>query len=157
MKLDIGLKVFFLLLFGSAYFLAIPYPEKARQFPQLIISCCLAFSAASLLLDIFARFRRRSAKAKNASGTTVNRGRVIGARFWKSWLIIIFSTLAGLFGGFLFTALFLLVGFPLVFEGRKRRILVKDLALAVVLTICVYLVFDKLMGVPLLSGLLIDL
>lgn len=156
-KLDLPTKIFFLLVFASAYFLAIPYPDMAREFPSLITSCSLVVLAASLFMDFFAWYGKRSAEVKSASVRKVDQSSAMRTRFMLSWAIIMVSTLAGLFGGFLLTAFLLLVGFPVVFEVKKRRVLVKDVALAVALTICVYLLFDKLMGVPLLSGLLIDL
>jgi hypothetical protein len=47
--------------------------------------------------------------------------------------------------------LFLFAGFALIFGQRKN--IFKNMVVAVVMTICIYFVFEWLMSVPLLSGL----
>lgn len=156
MKLEIGLKVVLLFLFGTGYMVAMQYSQKARQFPRLIALLTLILIALSLAGDLYRRLRERRPPPSGA-GQAAAWGRIRGSRLMKAWLIILVSTGAGMLGGFLFSAFFLLAGFPLILGEESGRRLAWDLSLAVLLTACIYFIFQYLMGVPLLTGLLLDL
>ena len=154
-RTDVQIKLGLLILFGLLYVLAIPYPEKSRQFPQLVALFSLAAIVVSLIGDLA---RKATATARIAqvddtelTGTDEQNKSENKKRFYRAWGVILVSTAAGLLGGFLFTALFLFTGFASIFGHRKD--LFKNLVLAAAMTVFIYFVFERLMGVPLLSGL----
>ena len=149
-------KLLLMIMFGCFYALAIPYPEKSRQFPQLISLLSLIMLAASFLTDMLNK------KGVKMEVGTVEDGelQVIKEqgrgerkkRFFKAWAIILVSFGAGLLGGFAFTAFLLFIGFALFFGTRQK--LLKNIVIAFIMTICIFLVFQQVMGVPLLTGIL---
>jgi hypothetical protein len=60
----------------------------------------------------------------------------------------------GFLGGFLFSTFFLFMGFAIFFGGKKN--LIKNVVISVLMTILIYLSFQWIMGVPLLTGILLD-
>jgi hypothetical protein len=154
-RTDVRIKLVLLVFFGLFYVLALPYPEKSRHFPQLIA----LFSLVTLVLSLIGDFMRKAtvtAQIAQVDDTELTGIDEQGTdekkkRFYRAWGIILASTTAGLLGGFLFTAFFLFTGFALFFGQRKD--VLKNMLLSVVMTICIYFVFERLMGVPLLSGL----
>ncbi len=155
-RTDVRIKLVLLAFFGLFYLLAIPYPEKSRQFPQLIALFSLVVIVLSLIMD----FRRKAAVSAQISqvddteltGTDEQGKTEKRKRFYRAWAIILVSSGAGFLGGFLFTAFFLCAGFALIFGRREKAF--KNMTAAVVMTVCIYLIFERLMGVPLLSGIL---
>jgi ABC-type Fe3+ transport system permease subunit len=156
-KLEIGFKVVLFAVFAGAYGVAMYYSQKARQFPQLIALLTLILIFLSLLGDLTRRLKRRDSLRKDGNDRPGKIDRTRRVRFYKAWLVILSATAAGVLGGFLFSTFFLLAGFPLLLGDDQKRGLPRHLSVAVVLTACIYLIFQYLMGVPLLSGLLIDL
>jgi len=73
-------------------------------------------------------------------------------RFYQAWAIILVSTSVGFLAGFLFTAFFFFAGFSLFF-GKKEN-LFKNMIVAIVMTAVIYFLFQFVMDVPLLDGLL---
>jgi hypothetical protein len=149
-------KLLLMILFACFYALAIPYPEKSRQFPQLISLLSLIMLAVSFLTDMVNK------KGVKMEVGTVEDGELQEVReqgkgekkkrFFKAWGIILVSFGAGLLGGFAFTAFFLFAGFALFFGSRQK--LLKNIIIAVVMTVCIFLVFQQVMAVPLLTGIL---
>ena len=154
-RTDVRIKLVLLVFFGLFYVLAIPYPEKSRQFPQLIAVFTLAALVASLIAD-FTRKVTVTAQIAQVDDTELTdideqEKNEKKKRFYQAWWIILASLAAGLLGGFIFTAFLLCAGFALIFGQRKD--VLKNMVVAVGMTICIYLVFERLMGVPLLTGL----
>jgi hypothetical protein len=149
-------KIGLLFIFGGFYVFAIPYPEKSRQFPQLLATVSLILTVISLISD-FRRKEATSTEIGDVDDTELrtfddDTKRLRKQRLYKAWAIILVSMAAGFLGGFLFCTFFLFVGFAWFFGPRER--LVRNLVVGVVLTAFVYLVFQKLMAVPLLDGML---
>lgn len=155
MKLEICFKLVLFFLFGTGYMVAMQYSHKARQVPCLIALLTLILIAFSLAGDLYRWLRERESSSTKGGRPAVEGTR--RTRFFKAWLIIIVSTGVGVLGGFLFTAFFLFAGFPLLLGDEEGRPLVWQLSLAAIMTACIYIVFEYLMGVPLLSGLLLEL
>ena len=154
-RTDVRIKLVLLVFFGLFYVLAIPYPEKSRQFPQLMALFTLAVLVVSLIAD-FTRKATVTVQIALVDDTELTGIDEQGTnekkkRFYRAWGIILASLAAGLLGGFIFTTFFLCAGFALIFGERKD--VLKNMAVAVVMTICIYVVFERLMGVPLLTGL----
>ena len=154
-RTDVRLKLVLAFFFGLFYLLAIPYPEKSRQFPQLIALFSFFVTVISLVRDL-AR-RQGAEEIAQVDDTELTRTgekdrKEKKKRFLRAWGIILAALGAGLLGGFLFATLFLFAGFGVIF-GRRES-LVKNILVAVAMTICVFCAFHWLMGVPLLSGLL---
>jgi ABC-type Fe3+ transport system permease subunit len=156
MKLEICFKLVLFFMFGTGYAVAAQYSQKARQFPRLIALITLILIALSLIQDLY-RWLRERESASTKSSETSPKDNIRRTRFFKAWLIIIVSTGAGVLGGFLFSAFLLLAGFPLLLGDETGRSMVWQISLAAMMTACIYMIFEYLMGVPLLTGLLLDL
>jgi hypothetical protein len=149
-------KIALLVVFSAFYIAAIPFPEKSRQFPQLIAIVSLIMTVMALVLD----FTRKKAVQGEISGVDDTELQVLDdrtrrerrKRYYQAWAIILVSTGIGFLGGFLFSALCLFAGFA-VFSGSREK-LVRNTIVAVATTIVVYFIFGTIMGVPMLSGIL---
>lgn len=157
MKLETCFKIVLFFLFGIGYVAAMHYSQKASRFPQLIALITLILLALSFLGDLYRWLRERESRLTGGSIPATEDHGTRRLRFYKAWLIILIAMGAGVLGGFLFSTLSLLAGFPLLLSDGKGRRLVWDLSLAVIVTACIYLIFQYVMGVPLLTGLFINL
>jgi hypothetical protein len=155
-RTEVWFKLVLFVFFGSLYLLAFPFPEKSRQFPQLISSATLVVIVISLILDFKKKDEREKeiAGADDAELTTIDETtkRVRTKRFLKAWGIILVSVAFGFLGGFLVSTFSFLLGFALFF-GKKEN-LFKNIAIALGITIATYVVFEIFMEVPLLEGIL---
>jgi len=155
---EVWFKLVLLVFFVLFSLLAIPYPEKSKQFPQLIAIFSLIMIVISLILD----FTRKGKVAEGIADVDDTELKVLDMstrktkrkRFYKAWAIILISTAIGFLGGFLFTTFFIFIGFTLFF-GRREK-LFKNILIAVLMTIIIYLSFQWIMGVPLLTGIFWD-
>jgi len=153
---DVWCKIALLFVFSVFYVVAIPFPEKAKQFPQLLAIVGLAMTVMALVLD----FARRNVVQAEISDVDDTELRVLDAktkqsrrtRYYQAWAIILVSTGVGFLGGFLFSALCLFSGFAVLFGSRER--LLRNAIVGVAMTIAVYLVFGMIMRVPMLDGIL---
>jgi Tripartite tricarboxylate transporter TctB family len=153
---ELGCKIALLFIFGASYLLAIPFPDEARQFPQLLAAVGLMLTAAGLAAD-FGRGGGGPAEIGDVDDTElkpVDAATRIARRkrFWQAWAIILVSTGVGIAGGFLYSAACLFAGFAFAFGSRQKR--AAGLVVAVAMTAVVYFVFGRVMGVPLLEGVL---
>ncbi len=152
---EVWFKLVLFVFFGLLYLLAIPYPEKSKEFPQLIALLSLIMTVISLIID----FTRKGKVAEGIADVDDTELKVLDAttqktkrkRFYKAWGIILVSTAIGFLGGFLFTTFFIFVGFALFFGKREK--LFKNILIAVLMTMIIYLSFQWIMGVPLLTGI----
>ncbi len=146
--------VFFLFL----YWLSVSYPEKSKQFPQLIA----LFTSIMIVISLIGDMTRKESVAKVVADVDDTELRVLDdtasrikrKRFCRAWEIILASTAAGFLGGFLFSTFFYFVGFALFFGERKNMI--KNVVIGILMTTIVYLSFQWVMKVPLLTGILWD-
>ena len=153
---EVWCKIALLFFFSAFYLLAIPFPEKSRQFPQVLAVVSLALTLMALVLD----FTRKNAVQAEISDVDNTELEVLDAatkrarrkRYYKAWAIIIVSTGVGFLGGFLFSALCLFAGFAVLSGGREK--LMRNATVGLTMTLVVYVVFGMTMRVPLLSGLL---
>jgi len=157
-RTEVWFKLVLLILFSLLYLLAIPYPEKSKQFPQLIAVFSIVMIVISLMIDPTRKGTGvgeiadvGDTELKILDETTKKARR---KRFYKAWGIILISTAIGFLGGFLFSTFSLFVGFALFFGKRTRKYLFKNIFIAVVMTILIYVAFQWIMGVPLLTGIL---
>jgi hypothetical protein len=153
---DFACKVALLFVFGAFWLLARPFPEDSRQFPQLLAAISLLLTLVALAADFVRRggtpgeigdVDDTELKPVNPETRSARR-----RRFWQAWAILLASAGAGLVGGFLYSAIGLFAGFALAFGSGEKR--AGNLFIAAALTAVVYFVFGKLMGVPLMEGLL---
>ena len=153
---EVWCKIALLFIFSAFYVLAIPFPEKSRQFPQLLAVISLVMTVIALIMD----FSRKATLQGEITGVDDTELKVLDAktksarkkRLYQAWAIILVSTGVGFLGGFLFSALCFFAGFALVFGSRKKQ--GKNMIIAVAMTIVVYFIFGRTMGVPLLEGVL---
>jgi len=142
--------VFFILL----YLLAIPYPERSKEFPQILALLSIIMIVISLIID----FTRKGKVAEGIADVDDTELKVLDAitqktrrkRFYKAWAIILVSTAIGFLGGFVFTTFFLLMGFPLFFGEREN--LFKNTVVAIAMTIIIFFIFQWIFEIPLLKS-----
>ena len=153
---DFWCKLALLFVFGAFYLLARSFPQESRQFPQLLAAISLLLTVIALAAD----FVRQGAPGGEVGGVDDTELKTVdpetrsarSRRFWLAWAILLASTGAGLAGGFIYSVIGLFAGFALVFGSGEKR--AGNLVIAAALTAAVYFVFGKLMGVPLMEGLL---
>jgi len=150
-----------ILLAGFIYFYlgAVDYPPRSKQFPQLIAAITIILLVISLIMD-FAQKNKKEMVIGDADDTELKviddeSRKLRRKRFIRAWAIVLVSIACGFLGGFLFSTFFLFLGFALIFG--KRENLLRNIAVGIGMTVAVYIVFDFLMGVPLLEGMLFDL
>lgn len=153
---EVCFKLVLFALFILGYVLAIPYPRKSREFPQLLAISGTLVVLLSLVID----FTRRRIVKGELEDVADGKLRVIDQetkrlrkkRFYQAWGILLGAALIGFLGGFLFTIFFLFLGFTLVFG--KRENLLRNALITVGLTILIYFTFQWIMEVPLLESFL---
>jgi len=153
---EVWLKIVLLFVFSGFFIAALPYPQESRQFPELLAVISLILTVIALVID----FLRPLAVAGEIGDVDDTELRVLDAatravrrkRYYQAWAIILVSAGIGFLGGFLFSTILLFAGFGLVFGSREDRI--RNLVIAVAMTVLVYFVFGRIMAVPLLDGLL---
>ncbi|OGA12597.1 MAG: hypothetical protein A3G25_18895 [Betaproteobacteria bacterium RIFCSPLOWO2_12_FULL_63_13] len=153
---EVLFKLALFFVFSCFYIGAMSYPLDSRQFPQLLSSIGLILTLIALAID-FIRKQVLEGEIGDVDDTEL---RVMDAetkrarrrRFYQAWAIILGATGIGFLGGFLFSTIFLLFGFGLLFGHRDHW--VKNTIVAAALTVLVYFVFGSIMGVPLMDGVL---
>ena len=153
---EVWFKIVLLFVFSGFYILAIPYPQESRQFPQLLAAISLILTVAALAMD----FLRAQVIAGEIGDVDDTELKVLDAptkqarrkRFYQAWAILLVSTGVGILGGFLFSTVLLFAGFGLAFGRRENG--VKNMIVAISMTVLVYVVFGRIMAVPLLDGVL---
>ena len=153
---EVQIKLALILIFGFFYIYAMPYPEKSKQFPQLLAVISIILVIISLTFD-FMKKETVAGEITDIDDTEVKildeaTKRARKQRFYKAWGIILVSSAVGFLGGFLFSTLFFFLGFAFFFGEKKD--LIKNVAIAVGMTILIYVSFEKVMMVPLLDGIL---
>lgn len=149
---DIWFRVFLLAFFSLLYIISSPYPQKSKQFPHLIAIFSLIVVTISFLIDL-----SKKGKSKEEIPEEGDRDLELlikrserRKRFYKAWGIILISISLGFFGGFIFTALFLFLGFS-IFFGRKKNLL-KNVVISLSITLIIFFIFQWIFGSPLLMG-----
>ena len=153
---EVWFKIVLLFVFSGFFILAFPYPQESGQFPQLLAVISLVLTAVALAID-FLRPQVVGGEIGDVDDTEL---KVLDAttraarrkRFYQAWAIILVSAGIGVLGGFLFSTILLFAGFGLAFGSREHRL--KNMAVAVAMTLLVYFVFGRIMAVPLLDGVL---
>jgi len=153
---EVLFKVILLIVFGAFYIGSLSYPHDSRQFPQLLSSLGVILTVIALVID-FIRKQVLEGEIGDVDDTEL---RVLDAktkrarrkRFYQAWAIILSAAGIGFLGGFLFSTIWLFIGFGVLFGRRDQW--VKNTIVAVALTVLVYFVFESVMGVPLLDGVL---
>ena len=152
---EVWCKIGLIFIFSGFYLTAIAYPQKSKEFPQLLCLISLVLTVISLFMD-FSRKEKVAGEITDVDDTELKvldaetkRGRK--KRLYQAWAIIIVSTTAGFLGGFLYSTFLYFVSFA-VFFGKKEKLL-KNIAIAVAMTALIYVVFQRIMGVPLLEGI----
>ena len=153
---EVWFKIILLFVFSGFFILAIPYPQESRQFPQLLAAISVVLTVIALVMN----FLRAQVIAGEIDGVDDTELKVVDTatrnvrrrRFYQAWAILLVSTGVGYLGGFLFSTVLLFGGFGLAF-GRREN-LVKNMIVAVAMTVVVYFIFGRIMAVPLLNGVL---
>jgi hypothetical protein len=153
---EVWFKIVLLFVFSGFFVAALPYPQDSRQFPQLLAVISLVLTIIALAMDFLwpqaitgeiGDVDDTELKVLDAATRVVRR-----KRYYQAWAIILVSSGIGFLGGFLFSTILLFAGFGLVFGSREDRI--RNLMIAIAMTVLVYFVFGRIMAVPLLDGLL---
>jgi len=153
---DICFRLGLLALFAFFYVTASPFTLETKQFPQLIAICTMVVIILSLMADLKGKASAASEKTpKDHEKREVNDATTDGTstrRFYEAWAIILVSTAIGFLGGFLFMVFLLFLGFGLRSVGRKK--VLKTIIIAVLSTATIYYLFQSVVGIPLLDGIL---
>jgi hypothetical protein len=152
---EIFFKLGLLAFFGLLYVAAIPYSLKTKQFPQLIAICTMIVITWSLITDFFGKASPASETKEHDDKIEVDDAMADGAmnrRFYEAWAIILIATAVSFLGGFLFMVFFLFLGFGLRSASRKKAL--QNIVIAVLSTAIIYYIFQELVGIPLLDGIL---
>lgn len=154
-RIDVKFKIILLGLFIFLYMIAGTYPEKSKKFPQLIAFCTIIILILSLIID-FTRREKVQEEIIDVGDTELTKPdetlkKARKNRFYKAWIIILISTAIGFWGGFLITTFLLLIGFPILFGGRKN--LPKNIAVAIIITVIIFFTFQWIFGISLLKGI----
>jgi len=153
---EVWFKIVLLFVFSGFFVASLPYPQDSRQFPQLLAVISLILTIIALAMDFLwpqaitgqiGDVDDTELKVLDAATRVVRR-----KRYYQAWAIILVSSGIGFLGGFLFSTILLFAGFGLVFGSREDRI--RNLMIAIAMTVLVYFVFGRIMAVPLLDGLL---
>ena len=135
MRLEVAFEIVLLVAFAVLYGLAMPYPDRARQFPQLIAAFSLVMVVLALVQDLR---RGRIQRKRVAIGRVARAGGIIVG--------------LGFVGGFLLSVLLFFLGFAFFFGARDA--FWRHAAIAVGVTAAIWVLFERIMGVPLLEGVL---
>ena len=153
---EVRCKIVLLFVFSAFYLLAIPFPEESRQFPQLLAAFSLVLTVIALIAD-FSRKDSVQGEITDVGDTELkfldaNTKKARRRRYYQAWAIILVSTGIGFLGGFLYSTVCLFAGFGAVFGSREK--LINNMIIALAMTVVVYFIFGRAMGVPLLEGIL---
>jgi len=154
---EVWCKIALLFVFGGFYAAAIPFPDKARQFPQLIAVASFAMTVLALALDFLRPQPPAQAEISGVEDTELSvldaaTRRMRRSRYYKTWAVVIVSTVVGVLGGFLFCAIGLFGGFVILFTSPGERS--RNAIIGGITTVAVYLIFGLVMKVPMLGGIL---
>ncbi len=176
-------KLCLLALFLFLMWVGRSYPRNSRLFPEILGTITVVFLIISFIQD-FNNLRRRKKKKEVVEETSPEappsdiveekmrwmkeveeRSEDAGyevlelglrrKRLFESIIIILISLGIGYLGGFLLTVPFYFIAFGIL-HGQKKKA-VKYIIIALAITAVTYLSFTRLMGIPLLQGLLWDL
>lgn len=153
---EVWCKITLLFVFSAFYLLANSFPQEARQFPQLLAAFSLVLTVIALIVD-FSRGKSAQGQIIDVADTElkfldaqIRRAR--RKRYYQAWAIILVSAGVGFLGGFLYSTLCLFAGFGAVFGSREK--LAANMIIALAMTVVVYFLFGRAMGIPLLEGVL---
>lgn len=125
-RTEVWFKLVLLILFSLLYLLAIPYPEKSKQFPQLIAVFSIVMIVISLMIDLTRKETGvgeiadvGDTELKILDETTKETRR---KRFYQAWGIILISTAIGFLGGFLLVLSPFLLVLPYSLERGQENI-----------------------------------
>ena len=171
-------------LFLFLMWAARPYPKQSRLFPLILGAITVLFIIISFFQDFY-KLRRKKEKevdketppeappsdiveekmkwmkkeleekgGEDAGYEMLETG-LRRKRLIESIAIVLISLGIGYLGGFLLTVPFYFIAFGILHGDKKKAI--KYIVIALAVTAATYLSFSKLMAVPLLRGLWLDL
>jgi hypothetical protein len=154
--IEVGFKFVLLSLFGTLYVMAIPYPTKSREFPQLIAAFGLLIVMISLARDFIQKktMVKELGDVEDAELTAFDEEnrKIRRKRFYQAWAILLVSTFIGFLFGFLFTTFFLFFGFSILFGKRKNFL--KNTMISLAISLMIFFIFQWLMDIPLMQGVI---
>ena len=142
MRLEVAFELILLFGFAALYMVSTAYPERSRQFPQLIALVSMALIVLALV--------RNFAGAASTRRRRWDRERA--ARVARAWGVIVVSTACGAVGGFLVSVLLFFLGFAFFFGTREA--FWRHAAIGVGISAVIWILFEGIMGVPLFGGML---
>src|SRR6266403_2101922 len=106
-----------------------------------------------VLLVVFALGRNFARSFTTAASTRRDRwDRERAARVARAWGVIVVATACGAVGGFLISVVLFFLGFAFFFGTRQA--FWRHAAIGVAISAVIWILFDQIMGVPLLAGVL---
>jgi len=126
------------------------YSSDSRAFPKLIILSTLILSGSLLSMYIFFPSLKNIIVSPESGEKGTERKWETRARFYRGWMSIVISLLAAFLFGFVFLIPASFISYTLLL-GRKG-VLLKIFLLSLVTTVIVYIVFDRILGIPTMRG-----
>ncbi len=132
--------------------LANHFSERAQKFPKFVLGIgilTLTFWMVAYLI-FPSLLKSIEAQAEKDEESAVNR-----SRYYRSWFCIAGSILMGYLLGFIFVVPTAFLSYGLIL-GEKRR-WVSLITLMLVMTVCFYIGFYRILHIPVLKGLFLDI
>ena len=151
-----GEVLFLLVLFSFFLFLlreCLTYPSDTRSFPGLVILGTLILLGVLLITQVCAPSLKRAVAFPDPEGEKGSPGAwKTKGRFYRGWLSILISLVAGFLLGFVFIIPASFISYTLLL-GRKSA-LAKVVVLSIITGAVVYLLFNRFLGIPMMRGAL---
>jgi hypothetical protein len=149
-KGDVLFPLFIFLIFLFLLKECFNYSSDSRAFPKLIIMGTLILSGSLLSMYIFFPSLKNIIVSPESGEKGAERKWETRARFYRGWMSIVISLMAAFLFGFVFLIPASFISYTLLL-GRKG-VLLKILLLSLVTAVMVYMVFDRILGIPTMRG-----
>jgi len=175
-------KLCLLALFLFLMWVGHTYPKDSRLFPQILGAITVLFIIVSFIQDFISlrgkkeeelvketppeappsdiveekmRWMKEVEEKSEDAGYEVLETTIRRKRLFQSIVIVLISLGIGYLGGFLLIVPFYFITFGILHGQKKKAI--KHIIIGLAITAVIYISFTKLMGIPLLQGLLWEL
>jgi len=143
---------FVLIAFIIFYSVASSYSEGARKFPKFILTIGIVILIFWMVMYFIFPLAMKFIEAQEDVEEGNSRNPL---RYYRAWFCVGLSIFIGYLFGFIFLVPTAFISYLFLLGDRKKMIGV--MIVMVVITALFYLAFDRLLHIPLLQGLLLDL
>ena len=128
------------------------FPERAQKFPKFVLGIGILtltfWMVAYLMIPALLKFTEEQAEKEDEGAENAS-------RYYRAWFCIVASILVGYLFGFMFVvpAAFLSYGLILGEKGKWVSLMIVMLAL----TLCFYVLFYRILHIPVLTGVFLKI